>query len=184
MYANGTPETYVLHSKREIFFEPPLKSLDEAVERIEALARKAALIRPEEGQSIITIEEYRLPRGLANYIVIGWSVLMLIGIFARNVLLPENAYYEDLGLGRNPTVAKWSWRVLTFFSIGTLIVHIVEAGVILAPKLHKYNVPLGSVLWSKWILGHIAGGMTSTWAFDELVSEEEKRYLGGVKKDR
>ncbi|OCL09847.1 hypothetical protein AOQ84DRAFT_290443 [Glonium stellatum] len=173
IYANGTRETYLLNSKRQIPFNPPLKSIDEANERINAMA--ADEIGGSAGRSDITIKAYRWPQGITNWIIIGWGTLMMVGIFVRNMFAPGSGLYKTLGVDPNADAAKWCYRIVFFLSMLTLVVHILEASIILAPKLYKYNVPFGSGLWWKWYLGHIVGGMTSSWTLDEIVKEEEKR---------
>jgi Protein of unknown function (DUF2470) len=173
IYANGTRETYLLNSKREIPFDPPLKSLNEAQERINVMA--ATEIGGSAGRNDITIKEHRWPQGATNWTIVGFGALMIVCIFVRGMFAPGSAYYETLGLDPNADTAKWCYRILSFLSIGTLVTNILEASIILAPKLHKYNVPLGSGLWWKWYLGHIVGGMTSVWTLDKIVKEEEKK---------
>ncbi|KAF2810826.1 uncharacterized protein BDZ99DRAFT_462136 [Mytilinidion resinicola] len=175
-YANGTPETYLLHSTREIPFSPPLLSLADAGARLDQMAAESRL-RPKSGKSSITITEYRLPRG-KNLKVALWGALKVVVWPTVRTIMGGNLYTDLLGLFRK----KWACGIPAFFVIQTMCVQFGSTGLVLVPKLHKYNVPFGSVLWWKWCLGNVLGGMTSSWTFDEVVHEEEVRRGAEVKK--
>ncbi|KAF2491706.1 hypothetical protein BU16DRAFT_530154 [Lophium mytilinum] len=176
-YANGTPETYLLHSTREIPFSPPLPSLADAGARLDQMAAESRL-RPKSGKSSITITEYRLPRGKTLKVALWGALKVLVWPTVRILFMGGNLYTDLLGLVRK----EWMYGIPAFFVIQTMCVHVGSTALVLVPKLHKYNVPFGSAVWWKWCLGNVLGGMTSSWTFDEVVKEEETRRVAEAKK--
>ncbi|CDK28383.1 unnamed protein product [Kuraishia capsulata CBS 1993] len=153
-------ETEVL---KPIPFDPPMKSLREARERLVAMAKEAAAKR---GYSHISINEMVYPPK-QNYPVLVLTVLLIWGFFKPDYLYGV-VYPKVL-----PQPVTDFVRFLTPFSFYLIaFLHIGECFLCMRPRLNKHRVPLDFKI--EWMLDCLIEGFPSWKRFDKLVKKYEK----------
>ncbi|CEP22874.1 unnamed protein product [Cyberlindnera jadinii] len=147
--------------EKVIPFEPPLKDLKEARERLVEMARFAA---KERGFSPFQIKDFTYP-GLRNRLLISLIYLPAITHFAPDLII-------------NPTVRGFigdsfgDWLVNNSLNITwlTLGIHALESLFIMRPKLNHFRVPRDYQL--EWYVSSIIEGFPAIRRFNKLVEEK------------
>ena len=155
-----------------IAFDPPMKSLREARERVVQLDKEALQIL---GRSDISIDKYIPP-----YVKLGhlWNFTQCLLSY---ILLPVPSNWQpgsiiyDLFLYRFPTfanfVAGFGWYIVFAFMIP---IHTTEAGIIARRLRIKHgSTPLDGMWWA-WTVSTFVEGITAKWRLDGLVEQKKK----------
>jgi hypothetical protein len=159
-----------------IVFDPPMKTLREARERLVQMDKDALQIL---GRSDIPITKYIPPythlghlwnftQCLLCYLLLPWPAN-----FQPGSLLYDNVLYHVPGFAS--FVAQISWIVLA----GMLPIHMTES-VVMARKLAGHGCTFLDVVWWKWMGSCFVEGITAFWRLNGLI--EEKRREKEAKK--
>ncbi|CBX93405.1 hypothetical protein IAQ61_009098 [Plenodomus lingam] len=153
-----------------ITFDPPMKAMREARERLVQLDKDALHVL---GRSDITITKF-----VPAYVKLGhlWNFTQCLLCY---LLLPRPAnfkpgslLYETL-LYPIPAfaefVARTAWLVLTIM----VPIHLFESG-LMARKLARHGCTFLDTVWWKWVGTCFVEGITSFWRLDELINEKQK----------
>jgi hypothetical protein len=155
-----------------IAFDPPMKSLREARERVVQLDKEALQVL---GRSDITIDKYIPPTAhlghLWNFSQCLFSYLFLP---PSSIWQPDSLLYDTV-LYRVPTFANFVTYVGWWIVFGIMIpIHTIEAGVIARRLRTKHGLtPLDWVWWA-WTGSCFIEGITCKWRLDKLVEEKRK----------
>jgi hypothetical protein len=158
-----------LHS---IAFDPPMKALREARERVVQLDKEALQVLDRSG---IAIDKYVLPTAkfghLLNFTQCIFAYLLLPfpsnwqpGSFLYDAVLYRVPWFANL-------VAQIGWWVV----VGIMLpVHSTEAG-FMARRLRKKHglTPLDAMWWA-WTASCFVEGVTSMWRLNGLVEQKTK----------
>ncbi|KAF2036242.1 hypothetical protein EK21DRAFT_83944 [Setomelanomma holmii] len=155
-----------------VTFDPPMKSLSEARERVVQLDKEAL---KKLGRSDITIDRYIPPATklghLFNFSQCLFSYLFLPSAsnWQPGSLLYDNLLYHVPNFAA--FVAQIGWWVVVAFMIP---IHFIEAGII-GRRLRKQHglTPLDGVWWA-WTASCFVEGFTAMWRLDSLVEEKRK----------
>ncbi|KAF2829838.1 hypothetical protein CC86DRAFT_367760 [Ophiobolus disseminans] len=155
-----------------IAFDPPMKSLREARERVVELDKDALQIL---GRSDVSVDKYIPP-----YVKFGhyWNFTQCVLAY---VLLPYPFVWQhgsvlyDSFLYRFPSfanlIASVGWYVVVFIM---LPLHFVEAGFMARRLRIKHGlIPLDGVWWL-WVSSCFIEGVTAKWRLDGLVEQKKK----------
>ena len=160
-------------------FDPPMKSLMEVRERTVALHHESL---KGLGKSVITINEYRLPRD-----VMGW-VMPLLSIWAFQLLVQPNSLEQGGSLFFDRVLQPYAPRwFVTFAQVGRywilafmIVMHSSETLYLWRSRLEVYNTERFGSAWWKWIVTGLLSGFPVFVNFDGLVKEiEEKKGPAG-----
>lgn len=151
-------------------FDPPLKSLREARERVVQLDKDALQIL---GRSDISITKYIPPYVHFGHLF-NFTQCFLCYIFLPqpSQFKPGSLLYDNL-LYMIPSfagfVAQIGWIVFAIM----LPIHLTEM-VVMAKKLAKHGLTPLDVLWWPWVGSAFVEGITSFWRLDGLIEEKRK----------
>lgn len=159
-----------------VAFDPPMKALREARERVVQLDKEALQIL---GRSDIPITKF-----VPAYAHLGhlWNFTQCVLAF---VLLPRPQNWEpgsflyDNALYLIPWFASFVAHVGWIVFAMMLPLHAVE-GVMMARKLARHGCTFLDAVWWKWVGTCFVEGITSFWRLDALI--EEKRLEKEAKK--
>ncbi|KAL6703287.1 hypothetical protein ACN47E_009994 [Coniothyrium glycines] len=159
-----------------ITFDPPMKSLREARERLAQMDKESLQVL---GRSDIPITTYIPP-----YVKLGhlWNFTQCLVAYA---LLPRPANFKpgsllyETVLFRIPAFAELVARVSFIVFAIMLPIHLIET-VIMSMKLAKHGTTFLDAVWWKWMSSCFVEGITSFWRLDGLI--EEKRREKEAKK--
>ncbi|KAF1939175.1 integral membrane protein-like protein [Clathrospora elynae] len=153
-----------------VAFDPPMKSLREARERVVQMDKDALQILGRSNISITTyIPPYTRPGHLWNFTQCSLAFLLL----PRPANFQPGSLLYDTVLFRVPgfvnLVAQIGWIVFAIM----LPIHVAETG-IMARKLARHGCTFLDGVWWKWMGSCFVEGITSFWRLDGLI-EEKKR---------
>lgn len=140
----------------DVAFEPPMQTLKEARERLINLDQRALVAK---GRSSVTVKKYYGPSSVLEVIVFAICVVTLIILSRSKNSMPGSWLYDTI-FRFKPALAqvlvslhRFSWLVLCL--------HIVEAAYMAFVKLSEHTVPVGSMLWWKWVASTFVDGIFS-----------------------
>jgi hypothetical protein len=176
-----TPDHMILHSsygRHVVPFDPPMKSLIEARERLVAMHNDCLL---KLGLSDVVIDEYRLPRSVASYGLAALVTLILLTFPFRESLRPGSGGWGyriwSLG-GLVPGLARLSYAVAPVVLGFIVVAHAVEAVYFATSRLRRHWVQTFSGVWWWWMLDCWLQGFSSFIRFDRLVKDKEAKKVG------
>jgi hypothetical protein len=149
-------------------FNPPLKSLREARERVVQMDKDAIAAL---GRHPVTLKKYMAPRGghLFNFTMcFTWGVA-----FSRAANFQPGSLLYDNVLGNFPGFAGFCLRAQPV-ALGFLVVaHTIETAVMMR-KLARHSVVLFSAVWWQWVLSTMVEGQTAFRRIDQFLKKSEK----------
>lgn len=149
-------------------FNPPLKSLREARERVVQMDKEAgeALNRHP-----VTLKQYLPPRGghLFNFTM----CLTVTVAFSRAANFQPGSILYDNAFGYVPGFAAFCVKVQPIVLGVMLFLHTIETGM-MTRKLARHSVVPASGVWWKWVLSTFVEGATAFWRIDSFVKKSEK----------
>lgn len=151
-------------------FEPALNGYEEARHKVVEMHKHCLKTL---GQSDITIQEYRRPRGFSAF-MFTVCLVTFIAFSRRSNFQPGSELYSRL-LQYVPDFATFCYKIQPLVIGGMVIIHSIEAIHMSIYRLRPHNVAIGSRLWFLWVLNDFVEGFTALQRFDALV--EEKRAL-------
>lgn len=152
-------------------FDPPMKSLREARERVVQLDKDALKIL---GRSDIPITSYIPPYSfhpghVYNFAqcLLAWAAFSSGGNFRPGSLLYDNLLF------RFPGFANFSFTMQPYVITFMLVVHFIET-IIMIRKLWRHGLtPLEGVWWA-WVASCYVEGLTSFKRLDWFLEEKRK----------
>ena len=177
-----TTEHIILSSsygRHVVQFEPPMKSLMEARER---LAEMHNLCLRELHVSDVVVEGYTPPDRVWQYLLSSLCLLIFVTFPFRESLRPESgslvAKIWSLG-GVAPWLARLSYT-LAPFTLGFIVVaHGAEALWFINRRLNRHWVETGSMSWWCWVVDCLVEGAGCLSRFDRVVKRLEAKKAGG-----
>lgn len=155
-----------------IAFDPPMKSLREARERVVQLDKEALQIL---GRSDISIDKYIPPTVKLGHLfnftqcILSYTLLP----FASN-WQPGSLIYDSF-LYRLPAFANFLVAVGWYIVVVIMIpIHSVEAGIMARRLKIKHGLTPLDAVWWQWVGSTFVEGVTAMWRLDGLV-EQKKR---------
>lgn len=154
----------------KITFDPPMKSLREARERLVQLDQDALKVL---GRNDIPVTTYVPP-----YVKLGhlWNFTQCLVAFT---LLPRSANFEPGSLLYETLLFRVPAFASFVASIGFLVfafmvpIHLIEA-VIMSHKLAKHGTTFLDAVWWQWMGSCFVEGITSFWRLNELIEEKTR----------
>lgn len=153
-----------------IAFDPPMKSLGEARERIVQMDKDALQVLD---RSDITVNRYIPP-----YVKLG-HLLNFTQCMLVYLLLPRGANFEpgsllyDNLLFMVPAFATFVLHVRWIVLPIMLAIHIAES-IIMANKVKRHGLSSADAVWWQWVGSSFVEGVTAFWRLDELIAENQK----------
>ncbi|KAI9043338.1 DUF2470 domain-containing protein [Aspergillus affinis] len=148
--------------------DPPMASFSETRGRVVAMHKECL---QKLGLSDITINEYRVPRGVG---AVGFAVCLaaIVGFCQRDNFLPGSLVYETIGLDNFPAMARLCYKVQPAVFIFLLGAHAIEAALLTVKRLKPHGVPFLSATWFAWVLSTVVEGFGAWIRFDAMVQEK------------
>lgn len=155
-----------------IAFDPPMKSLREARERVVQLDKDAVQIL---GRSDVSVDKYVPPHVNLGHL---WNFTQCVLAY---ILLPIPSNWQpgsiiyDLFLYRFPSfanlIASVGWYVVVLIMIP---IHLTESAIIARRLRTKHGLtPLDGVWWA-WTASCFVEGVTAKWRLDGLVEQKKQ----------
>ncbi|KAF2464946.1 integral membrane protein-like protein [Lindgomyces ingoldianus] len=151
-------------------FDPPLKSLREARERLIQMDQSALKAL---GRSQISVTRY-IPPHVHFFHLVNFSVCILTyAAFCRpSNFKPDSLLYDHL-LYKTPAFAAFCLTIQPILLTIMAAIHMVEAG-LMVKKMEKHSVLPFSGVWWCWVCSCFVEGVTSFKRLDELVDNRKK----------
>ena len=152
-------------SKHTLRFEPPLKSLDEARQRLVDMDRQATAAL---GQSPDAVTRYIPPSTLLHWTILGAVVFGMFS-FSRPENFEPDSWLTLTILRFTPAFAKFCHYYQPWGVALIVAIHAVEASIMASKKLVRHTVPVGSRLWLLWVSSAFVEGAGAFVRFDAEV---------------
>jgi hypothetical protein len=178
-----TPEHIIVESsygRHVIPFEPPMKSLMEARER---LVDMHVFCLRELDLSDVVIKGYVPPDRAWQWMLSGLCLLILSTFPFRESLRPESASVIatiwSLG-GVAPWLARLSYTLSPLVLGFIVVAHSGEAVWFINRRLKRHWVEMGTVVWWCWVVDCLLEGAGCLTRFDRVVKKvEAEKKTGG-----
>ncbi|KIW34524.1 uncharacterized protein PV07_01300 [Cladophialophora immunda] len=169
------------YGRHVIQFEPPMKSLMEARERLVTMHE---LCLKQLDLSDIVVDMYVPPDRAWQWALSGLCVLIFTTFPFRESLRLESGSWISkiwsLG-GVAPWLAKLSYTLAPAVLGFMVVVHGFEAMWLIQKRLRRHWVEWGSVAWWCWVVDCLIEGVGCLSRFDRLVKKTEAEKKGGGK---
>jgi hypothetical protein len=155
-----------------IAFDPPMKSLRDARERVVQLDKEAL---QSLGRSDLTIDKYIPPTTHVGHLF-NFSACLLSYIFLPfpSIWQPGSLLYGTV-LHHVPWfanfVAQFGWWIVVAFMIP---IHSTEAGIMARRLRTKHGLTPLDGLWWSWTTSTFVEGITAKWRLDALLERKRK----------
>jgi len=151
-------------------FDPPMKSLREARERLVQMDKDALQML---GRSDITITKYIPPYTDPAHLLNFNMCLLMLTVFSSSSNIRPGSFMYDTVLSRVPPFAS-CLQILQPYVFWILVVaHTYECG-LMFKKLKKHGVTPFEKTWWYWIGSCFVEGITSLKRVDELIAEKTR----------
>ncbi|KAJ4297697.1 hypothetical protein N0V90_005592 [Kalmusia sp. IMI 367209] len=154
-----------------IAFDPPMKSLREARERLVQLDKDAL---EALGRSDITVTKY-IPPYAAHFLHVAnfTQCLLTYIVFSRRAnFKPGSLLYDNL-LANFPRFSNFCLTIQPYLLAIMLGIHVLES-VSMSRKLRRHGVTPYDGIWWAWIGSCFVEGKTSFMRLDALIEEKRK----------
>ncbi|KAF2116909.1 integral membrane protein-like protein [Lophiotrema nucula] len=152
-----------------ITFDPPLKSLREARERLVQLDKDALQAL---GRSDIQITKF-IPCYTNAFHLINWTTCFLTYlVYCRPANFKPGSLLFDNVLYKYPGFVKFSLAIQPYQFPIMVGIHLFES-VLMARKLARHGVLVSSLLWWAWVGTCFVEGFTSFNRLDEHIAEKQ-----------
>jgi hypothetical protein len=155
-----------------IVFDPPMKSLREARERVVQLDKDALNLLD---RSDISINKYIPPSVKFGHL---WNFSQCLCAY---ILLPFPAIWQpgsplyDTLLYRVPWFANFVAQIGWWIVVGIMIpVHGIEAGIMARRLRIKHGLTPLDGMWWAWTVSCFVEGVTAKWRLDDLIEEKNR----------
>ncbi|KAJ9612964.1 hypothetical protein H2200_002905 [Cladophialophora chaetospira] len=167
------------YGRHVIPFEPPMKSLMEARERLVDMHN---LCLRELDLSDVVVKNYVLPDRAWQWLLSGLCLLIYATFPFRESLKPESGSVSSkiwsLG-GVAPWLAKLSYTLAPYILGFVVVAHCGETLWLINGRLKRHWVEAGSAVWWFWVADCMTEGGGCLTRFDRLVKRLEAEKKGG-----
>ncbi|KAF2017400.1 hypothetical protein BU24DRAFT_149787 [Aaosphaeria arxii CBS 175.79] len=161
-----------------VTFDPPLKSLSEARERLVALDKETM---KKLSRSDVTMTTFIPP-----YVKIGHLINWLV-CFSTYALLSTASFLRpgglpyDLFLHKYPEFTAFLLSARGWIFWIMVAIHGFEAGA-MGTRLEQHGVQPDQGIWWAWVATCFVEGITSTWRFNSFIDKKRKEKDAAAKK--
>jgi len=155
-----------------IAFDPPMKSLRDARERVVQLDKEALEIL---GRSDVSVDKYVPPTIKIGHLwnftqcILAYTLLPFPSLWQPGSLIYDSILYRLPALAN--IMAVWGWYIVVVIMIP---IHSVEAGITARRLRVKHGLtPLDAVWWA-WVGSTFVEGVTAKWRLDGLVAQKRR----------
>ncbi|KAH7392635.1 integral membrane protein-like protein [Pyrenochaeta sp. MPI-SDFR-AT-0127] len=159
-----------------VAFDPPMKSLREARERLVQMDKDTLQAL---GRSDISIQEYIPPTAKLGHLLNFTQCLLAYLLLPRPANFRPGSLLYDTVLFRYPPFANFNAQFGWIVFAVMLPIHLFETH-LMVKKLTRHGRGLADGVWWKWVGSTFVEGVTAFWRLDGLI--EEKRREKDAKK--
>ncbi|CAO2651047.1 Nn.00g093440.m01.CDS01 [Neocucurbitaria sp. VM-36] len=153
-----------------ITFDPPMKSLREARERLVQMDRESL---EALGRSDISITTFIPPTAKIGHLFNFTQCLVAYMLLPRPAnFRPGSLLYDSL-LFRVPSFASFVAQISLVVLALMLPIHLTEAG-LMVRRLRRHGCSPVDGVWWKWVGTCFVEGITAFWRLDELIEGKKK----------
>jgi hypothetical protein len=153
-----------------ITFDPPMKSLCEARERLVQMDKDTLQILD---RSDITVTRYIPPYVNPGHLFNFTQCLLVYLLLPRGANFRPGSWVYDNLLTMVPAFARFVLQVRWIVLPIMLAIHITEA-VIMAKKVKRHGLSSADAVWWLWMGSSFVEGVTSFWRLDGLIAEKQR----------
>lgn len=151
-------------------FNPPMKSLREARERLVQMDKDTLQILD---RSDITVTRYIAPYAKLGHLFNFGQCLLVFLLLPRGAnFRPGSLLYNNL-LVMAPAFASFVLQVRWIVLPVMLAIHVFES-TIMAKKVKRHGLSPADALWWAWVGSSFVEGITSFWRLDGLIAEKQR----------
>lgn len=152
-----------------IAFDPPMKSLREARERLVQMDKNTLQIL---GRSDISVARYVPPYVKLGHLFNFTQCLLTYVLLPRGENFRPGSLLYDNVLFMVPTFARFVLEVRWIILPIMLAIHAVEA-YFMAKKVKKHGLSSADTVWWMWVGSSFVEGVTAFWRLDGLIAEKQ-----------
>ncbi|KAJ8114365.1 hypothetical protein OPT61_g3740 [Boeremia exigua] len=153
-----------------VAFDPPMKSLREARERLVQMDKNTLQIL---GRSDITVTTYVPPYIKLGHLFNFTQCSLTLLLLPRGAnFRPGSLLYDSL-LFMVPAFARFVLQVRWIVLLLMLAIHIVES-FIMANKVKRHGLSSTDAVWWLWVGSSFVEGVTAFWRLDGLIAEKQQ----------
>lgn len=153
-----------------ITFDPPMKTLREARERLVQMDKETLEILD---RSDITVSRYIPPYVNLGHLFNFSQCLLVYFLLPRGAnFRPGSLLYDNL-LFLVPAFAQFVLQVRWIVLPIMLAIHIFEA-TLMAKKVKRHSLSSADAVWWMWVGSSFVEGITSFWRLDGLIAEKQR----------
>lgn len=153
-----------------VSFDPPMKSLREARERLVQMDKETLQIL---GRSDIAVTRYIPPYAKLGHLYNFTQCLLVFLLLPRGANFKPGSLLYDSVLYMVPAFARFVLQVRWIVLPLTLAIHATES-VIMANKVKRHGLSSADAVWWMWVGSSFVEGITSFWRLDGLIAEKQK----------
>jgi hypothetical protein len=151
-------------------FDPPMKSLREARERLVQMDKDTLEILD---RSDITVSHYIPPYVKLGHLFNFSQCLLVCFLLPRGAnFKPGSLLYDNL-LYVFPAFANFVLQVRWYVLPIMLAIHLSES-VVMAKKVRRHGLSPADAIWWAWVGSSFVEGVTSFWRLDGMIAEKQK----------
>jgi hypothetical protein len=153
-----------------ITFDPPMKALREARERLVEMDKDTLQIL---GRSDITVTRYIPPYVKLGHLFNFTQCMLVYLLLPRGAnFRPGSLLYDNL-LFMLPAFSRFVLQVRWIVLPIMLAIHITEA-FIMARKMNRHGLSSADAMWWKWVGSSFVEGVTAFWRLGGLIAEKQR----------
>lgn len=152
-----------------ITFDPPMKSLREARERLVQMDKDTLRIL---GRSDITVTRYIPPYVKLVHLFNFTQCLLIFVLLPRGANFRPGSLLYDTILFMVPAFARFVLQVRWIVLPLMLAIHVVES-YIMANKVKRHGLSSADAVWWMWVGSSFVEGITAFWRLDSVIAEKQ-----------
>ncbi|KAF3008827.1 hypothetical protein E8E13_010730 [Curvularia kusanoi] len=153
-----------------VAFDPPMKALREARERLVQMDKDTLQIL---GRSDISVNQYTPPYAKLGHLFNFTQCMLVYLLLPRGSnFRPGSVLYDNL-LFMLPAFSRFVLQVRWIVLPVMLAIHIAEA-FIMARKMNRHGLSSADATWWMWVGSSFVEGITAFWRLDKLIAEKQK----------
>lgn len=153
-----------------ITFDPPMKSLREARERLVQMDKDTLQVL---GRSDITVTRYIPPYVKLGHLFNFTQCMLVYLLLPREANFKSGSLLYDNLLFMVPAFARFVLQVRWIVLPIMLAIHITEAFV-MAKKVKRHGLGSADAVWWQWVGSSFVEGVTAFWRLDRLIAEKQR----------
>jgi len=153
-----------------ITFDPPMKALREARERLVEMDKDTLQIL---GRSDITVTRYIPPYVKLGHLFNFTQCMLVYLLLPRGANFRPGSLLYDNFLFMLPAFSRFVLQVRWIVLPIMLAIHITEA-FIMARKMNRHGLSSADATWWKWVGSSFVEGVTAFWRLGGLIAEKQR----------